>query len=248
MLYCAGDPGRAAALVRSDPPSLPLPISSLDETCLSIAPGLPSLQGVRSRDAWMNSLVVEELAAAAEGGGGRPESTSAPSPDKPSSSPGVGSSPSSTLSGDSQRPSGGLDLLLEIFGSRLDVAPSVRALRLLLGVNTRGAPPSLAEIKECLAPMAAEQLRAIGRLIQLDLPAGRWNAQIRGGRVVLPLARTCADIFAAFRSIEALPASGGGGAAQTKAARLERPRRVPRHFHPGRRQRRPPLQRPSDHR
>jgi len=59
--------------------------------------------------------------------------------------------------------------------------------------------------------MAAEQLRAVGRLIQLDLPDGRWNAQLRGGRVVTPLATSCAAIFAAFRSFEALPTSGGGG-------------------------------------
>ena len=33
-----------------------------DETCSAAAPGLPSLQGVRSRAAWLSSLVVEELA------------------------------------------------------------------------------------------------------------------------------------------------------------------------------------------
>ena len=51
MLHCAGDSGRAVALVRSDPPSLPLPISSHDETGLPVAPGHPSLLGVRSRAA-----------------------------------------------------------------------------------------------------------------------------------------------------------------------------------------------------
>jgi hypothetical protein len=201
---------------------------------------------VRSRAAWMSSLVVEEFGAAAEGGGNRPDSES--SPEKPLASPGLSASPSSTHSEGSPRPASGLDFLIGVFGSRLDVAPGVRALRLLLGIHTRGPPPSLAEIRELLAPMAAEQLRAVGRLIQLDLPDGRWNAQLRGGRVVTPLATTCADIFAAFRTFEALPTSGGGGAAQTKVARLTRPRRTPRHFLPGRSKRRPPLRRPSDRR
>jgi hypothetical protein len=34
---------------------------------------------------------------------------------------------------------------------------------------------------------------------------------VRGSRVVTPLAKTCTDILAAFRSFEALPTPGGGG-------------------------------------
>ena len=37
-LYCSGDLDRAAVLVRSDPPSLPSSISSLDEPRFSTAP------------------------------------------------------------------------------------------------------------------------------------------------------------------------------------------------------------------
>ena len=43
VLYYSGDSRRAAELVRSDPPSLPSSISSLDEAGSSTAPDRPSL-------------------------------------------------------------------------------------------------------------------------------------------------------------------------------------------------------------
>jgi len=62
----------------------------------------------------------------------------------------------------------------------------------------------------------------LNTLFQQDLPAGRWDASVHGGRVVTTLAKTCADILAAYRSFEALPTSGGGGADDGKIVRRDR--------------------------
>ena len=68
VLYCSGDSRRAAELVRSDPPSLPPLISSLDEPCSVVAPGPPSLQGTRRTPGRMAELARCRRAWGGRGG------------------------------------------------------------------------------------------------------------------------------------------------------------------------------------
>ena len=95
-------------------------------------------------------------------------------------------------------------LLIDLFGCPQDITPGVRKLRFLLVADCAGPPPSAPEIRSLLTPMPVDQLRAVASFISLDVPSGRWNAAVRGAKVVNPLVSLCVRVFSAHQTASAL--------------------------------------------
>ena len=99
-------------------------------------------------------------------------------------------------------------LLRSVFGEPpYDV--HLRCLRIML--KSLGDETSVADMSRLLQPLSPTQLHGIAALLRRELPPGKWNAAIRGSKVIGMLARLCSAIFGASVAATApLGAEGRG--------------------------------------
>jgi hypothetical protein len=103
-------------------------------------------------------------------------------------------------------------LLRGVFGEP-PYAAHLRCLRIML--KTFGDESSVADISRLLQPLSPDQLHGIAALLGRELPSGKWNAAVRGSKVISMLAQLCSAIFKASAAVsppvEAVGRGGGGG-------------------------------------
>jgi hypothetical protein len=91
-------------------------------------------------------------------------------------------------------------------------AAHLRCLRIML--KTFGDESSVADISRLLQPLSPDQLHGIAALLGRELPPGKWNAAVRGSKVISMLAQLCSAIFKASAAVsptvEAVGRGGGG--------------------------------------